>query len=304
MEGRDGQSTAAESRGPVCSVCRRRPAVYYRTYSGELLCRRCLLRALARSVKKQAGVSGVFRPRMRVLVPASLWAPHLGLALAAALAEATRKLDVNIHLAIPVGEKWSVNVGWEALIRLKGMGVGAFWRARLELSGGLPRTLRGCMRLDRAWTAIAARELGADAVGLPVTRTVAILALLDALLSGEAWGVSDALDDAVYVGDVPEAPLFYNVESEAAAALAAAYGLYAWPPCKPRSLGTKAFGSIARGRPELEFSVHKTLRLIADSAGARYGYCPSCGGLSPGEGLCPYCRAVGLRGVMLEPLTV
>lgn len=304
MESGDSQSIAAESREPVCSVCRRRPAVYHRTYSGELLCKKCLLRALARSVKKQAGASSVFRPRMRVLVPVSLWAPHLGLALAAALAEATRKLDVDIHLAVPAGRKWSVDVGWEVLVRLKSMGVSGFWRARVELAGGLPRTLRGCMRLDRAWTAIAARELGADAVGLPVTRTAAILALLDALLSGEPWGVSDAIEDAVYVRGVPEAPLFYNVESEAAAALAAVYGLYAWPPCKPRSLGTKAFSSIARGRPELEFSVHKTLRLLADSISTRDGYCPSCGGLSPDGGLCPYCRAIGLRDVVVEPLTV
>jgi hypothetical protein len=292
----------ADDGGTLCSVCGRRPAVYFRRYSGEYLCKRCLLRALAKSVKRQAGRSGVFRPRMDVLVPVSLWAPHLGLALTLALAEATRSLAVTIHVAVPSAGERRVQVDPNALLELSRFRSVRFWEARLRLQGPLPSTLRGCMRLDRAWAAMAARSVGAGAVALPVSRTTAILALLDSLLSGEGWGVSDASEGPLVASGVPLAPLFYGVEGEATAALAAAYRLYAWPACRPRSLGVAAFRSIARGRPELEFSFHKVARLMAGEASRRYGRCPVCGGYTPGEGPCPYCRLAGLEGVDVSPL--
>jgi len=283
-----------------CSVCGR-AAVYKRTYSGEILCERCLLRALARSVKRQASRYGrTFRARMSVLVAASLHSPHLGAALALALSRATANLGVAVNMAIPQGDGWGVEFDPESLETLRARGV-RIWRAHLRLEGGLPSTLVGCMRLDRAWSARAARLIGAHAVAVPVTRTLAILAALDSLLAGEPWGLSEASQEASSVSGLAVAPLFYGVEGEAAAALAGAWRLHAWPACRPSTLGKRAFYSIARGRPELEFSVHKTVEPLAASARRRYGVCPQCGGLTPGGGLCPHCRRSRIVCVGVEP---
>jgi len=280
---------------PRCSVCGRR-AVYKRSYSGELLCERCLLRSLARSVKRQASRSGGFRPRMRVLVPAALTAPHLGLALALALHEATRGLDVTVDIAVPAGREWEVYVHPDSLARLMKLPRARLWKALLRLRR-LPSSLRACLRLDRAWSAAAARLIGAGAVGLPVTRTTVILVMLDSLMEGADWGLSDALEESVDINGVHVAPLLYSVEGEAAAALAAAWRLYAWSPCKPRSLSAEAFWSVAGRRPELEFSVQKVVGLLA--RGSSRARCPLCGGASPG-GVCPDCRISGLEGVEVE----
>ncbi len=258
------------------------------------------MRALARSVKRQASRSGGFRPRMGVVVPAALEAPHLGLALAVALHEATRGLDVTVHVVIPEGGGWAVEVPRETLAKLARLGRVRLWRARLQVRR-LPSTLRACIRFDRAWSALAARHLGAGAVGLPVTRTTATLAAVDALLRGEPWGLSEALEESVYIGGVAVAPLFYSVEGEAASALAAVEGLKAWGPCKPESLSWGPLMSVLHGRPELEFSPAKAIGLLA---GQLRGMprCRLCGGYTPRPGVCPDCAMTGLEAVEVEPL--
>jgi len=280
-----------------CSICGRR-AVYRRVYSGELLCERCLLRVLAKSVKRQAARSGGFTPRMSVLVPVGLWCPHLGLALVLALHEATANLGVHVHAAIPSGDGWEVTIDRGSLERLGGLKRVSVWRVRLGLKR-LPKTLRGCIRLERAWTARTAKLIGAQAVALPITRTTAVLEALDTLFRGEAWGLSEAIEGSLNVGGVVVAPLFYSVECEVPSALAAAMRLYAWSPCKARVLASEIITRILQGRPELAYSPLKALRLMASpmESAAR---CPICGGFTPKPGPCPDCEYVGLGHVEVE----
>jgi len=282
-----------------CSVCGRR-AVYRRTYSGELLCERCLLRVLARSVKRQASRSGGFHPSMDVLVPIGLWRPHLGLALTLALHEATSNLNVRIHAVIPSGDGWEVSVYRESLAELEALERVSLWRARLRLRR-LPTTLRACIRLERAWSARAARIIGAQAVALPITRTAAVLEVLDTLLRGEAWGLSEAGEESISIDGIAVAPLFYSVECEAASALAATSRLYAWSPCKVEVLASEVVARILQGRPELAFSPLKAVRLLASPLEPQ-GRCPLCGGFTPRPGLCPDCEYVGLEDVEVERL--
>jgi hypothetical protein len=282
-----------------CSICGRR-AVYRRTYSGELLCERCLLRVLAKSVKRQASRSGGFRPRMDVLVPIGLWRPYLGLALTLALHEATSNLDVHLHAVMPAGDGWEVVVHEGSLARLEALERVTLWRARLRLKR-LPDSLRACIRLERAWAVRAAKLVGAQAVALPITRTAAVLEALDTLFRGEAWGLSEAKEESVVIDGIVVAPLFYSVECEVPSALAAALGLYAWSPCKVKVLASEVVARILQGRPELAFSPLKSLRLLLSPLESMER-CPMCGGFTPRPGICPDCELVGLDGVDVEEL--
>lgn len=264
----------------LCDVCGRREAVYFRSYSGQKLCGVCLRRTLERAVRRAVGESGGIPPRSRVVVPISFTAPHASIALVDVASRVERRFGSEIIVLRPR------EVEVEGSVISEGSYVGV-----VELSVEPPReaTLNECLRFDVAWSAKAASSLGGDSVLTPFTLTDRILAALDALISGEAWLISDSAISR-RVGRVRVIHAFGTIEGETVAAYTARLGSTAWSPCRVLSPSKKVFYSIAYRRPELEYSSVKTLSRLLSLAW-RGGVCESCGGYTPGseERLCPVC---------------
>ncbi len=264
--------------GGYCDVCRRRPAVYYRRYSGQRLCLPCLRRSLEKALRRSIGEAGGLRPGSTVAVAARLSAPHLGGALAELAARVESTFNVRVILMMP--EQASLEgptPGFDvASVRVDppGNGVG----------------LVECLRFEAAWASLHALRLGADAALLPVTITDRILAGLEALVQGWWWALADYSVRREPRAGVPVIYAPSTVEGEALAAYAAARGWRGWAACRPRGASRPVFYSVAQGRPELEYSTVKTLgRLAAEASGRAPGECPWCGGASPEPGACPAC---------------
>ena len=262
----------------LCDVCRRRPAVYYRTYSGQRLCLPCLRRSLERAVRRSIGEAGGLRPGSTVAVAARLSSPHLGGALAEIAARVESRFNSRVVLMVPGSAALE---GPASGLEVVEVGV--------EPPEG-PVGFAGCLRFESAWASLHASRLGADVVLLPVTLTDRILTALEALMRGEWWALGDYL---VKRGPARGAPVVYApsaVEGEALAAYAAARGWRGWAACRPAQDSRIVFYSVARGRPELEYSTVKTLgRLAAEAASRAPGLCPWCGGPTPSPGPCPSC---------------
>ena len=265
---------------PLCSVCKRRPSVYRRTYSGEYLCSVCLRRALEKTVRRSLGGHGLLRPGMRLLVPAAVSSPLWSLVLLEALVRVERRYGSRIIFAVPD------SLGEIDLSRVEAPGVEVVRiRVKPELPPGAPDPV-ACWRYDRRWSLKAARSLGADAVIVPLTRTDLNLLMLEALLRGEPEALSEARPALPWTRP-PVVSGFWRAEGEMVAAYAAIRGLEAPSGCVPRLVDAKElFYSIARGRPELEYSASKTMGMLSQTGGPRA--CEECGGL--GGPLCRYCR--------------
>lgn len=269
--------------GPVklCDACRRREAVYIRTYSGQKLCIICLRRTLERAVRRAVSEAGGLPPRSSIVVPITFTAPHLSMALVDVASRVERRFGSKIIALLPSEvEVHKIDV-------LEGSGVEVI---HLDVKPPGEATLNECLRFDAAWSAHIAAAIGADAVFLPVTLTDRILAVLDSLILGETWMMSDSLISR-RVGSVRVIHAFGIIEGETVAAYAARIGAVAWSPCRVRSPSKKVFYSIAYRRPELEYSAFKTISKLSEAA-RRGGDCSVCGGLASGEEttVCPICE--------------
>ena len=276
--------------GPLCTACKRRPAVYKRTYSGELLCAKCTRKALHRAVKRSIARLGLLRPRQTILVPLAESNPLGSLVLASALAEIEKHYGSRVILAIPEGANASPPQGVDVAV------VSVSPREPPERGDPI-----ACWRHDRRWSLRAARMLGADAVLLPLTRTDLNLLLLEALLRGEPAALSEALHSIAWTKP-PVASGLWRVEGELVAAYAALSGVEAPPGCV-RGLRTakEVYYSVAGGRPELEYSPAKSLEALAAAASRMFAVCPECGGYAHrGEGVCRYCSRYPLKVSILS----
>ncbi|MCE4628509.1 MAG: hypothetical protein F7C34_05130 [Desulfurococcales archaeon] len=275
---------------PLCTACKRRPAVYKRTYSGELLCARCTRKALHRAVKRSIARLGLLKPRQKILVPLASSNPLGSLVLASALSEIEEQYGSRVILGVPEGIDASPPRGVSvAVVRVS---------PREPPERGDPVA---CWRHDRRWSLRAARILGADAVLLPLTRTDLNLLLLEALLRGEPQALSEALHSLAWTKP-PIASGLWRVEGELVAAYAAISGVEAPPGCVKRlSAAKEVYYSAASGRPELEYSPTKSLDALAAAASGMYPVCIECGGYaSPGESTCRYCSRYTLNVSILS----
>jgi len=268
----------------LCDACKRREAVYLRTYSGQKLCKACLRRTLERAVRKAVSEAGGLPPRSRIVIPVIFTAPHLSLALLDVAAKVERRFGSEIIALVPD----EIEIFNPSLLNDIGVNV-----IRLSVSPPKDASLSECLRFDVAWSAHVASSIGANAVLLPITLTDRILVALDSLIHGRVWLISDSIISR-NVSTVKVVYAFGTIEGETAAAYVAIarMGMAAWSPCKVRSPSKRVFYSVAYKRPELEYSAFKTISKLSKLA--RHGVtCNICGGLTfsrGGESVCPICE--------------
>jgi len=261
----------------TCSVCRKRPAAYKRTYSGHALCPLCLERMLERAVRR-ALAGGALERGSTVLVPLYRFDPWGSLALAGLVERIEARHAGRVLLAVPRE--------YEAL---------AGGRETIIVDAPTPGrdTLLHCMRLERSWALEAARRAGASAIVDSINRDMLSIAGLEALLEGSPEALSDSLPATTWT----EPPVFHGfarVEAEAVAAYAFLRGLTTVEPlCRAPSAAKRVYLRVAPGRPELAFSSARVLEWLSSRAPNRVP-CRFCGGY--GGPVCRFCREARLGG--------
>ncbi len=254
-----------------------REIVYYRTYSGEKLTRKQLKRALIRGVKRSLGESGLLKPKaaLGVLVPDVN--PLGGLVLLDAISVVERSYGGSVVPIINSNIEYNYNINEFNKIFFYNI-------EKINFND-----IIHCWREERAaGLRIASRE-ALDALIIPLTRTDSNLIMIESMLRGEPEALSEALPTLPHTHP-PVISGLSKLEGEIVAAYAAVFKLYAWRgQCRSRLRDARElYYSIAVGRPELEFSSHKTLQLFSRGT-LRYGVCKRCGGFTRQGELCRYC---------------
>lgn len=223
------------------------------------------------------------KPKSRLLVPVYLSLPSFSLAIARTITRIERSFGSEVILALPT----TISARVPPSLKLVEVDIKV---------GELPGDAIGCLRLEKRWSLSVARTLGADAVVIPLTRTLMNLIMLNALLTGHPEGISEA-EPWIAESDPPIVSGLWMVESELVAAYTVLKGLYTEPACKlDLSLAKRVFYSIAGRRPELEFSSAKSLDLLRKGLTGLMGRCPLCAGYTPtSERPCKYCSSTPLE---------
>ena len=264
-------------------MCKRRPAVFLRTYSGEKLCTKCLETALEKGVFRSLARPRILKPKSRLLVPVYLSLPSFSLAIARTITRIEKSFGSEVILALPT----SIKARTPQDLKVVEVDINV---------DRLPSDAISCLRLEKRWSLSIARSLGADAVVIPLTRTLMNLIMLNALLAGRPEGVSEA-EPWTTSAEPPIISGLWAVESELVAAYIALKDLYTDPVCRlDLSLAKKVFYSVAGRRPELEFSSAKSLSLLEKGLDSVMERCPLCAGYTlPGEKPCRYCSSTTLE---------
>ncbi|MCE4624780.1 MAG: hypothetical protein F7C35_02810 [Desulfurococcales archaeon] len=279
-----------------CSVCGRRQAVYKRTYSGELLCKTCLERAVIKGVRRSLAEAHALRPMMKLLLPLTFSNPLGSLVLASVLPKVERQYNGRVTLALP--QSLSTDVDEEVLTR-SGLDV---VHVKLEPERPPSRDPIECWRFDRRWALRTAFQLSQDAIILPLTRTDLNLLLIHTILSGRPEGLSEALPSITWTKP-PIISGLSKLEGEIVAAYSAINKINPPQGCNPDLWASKELVySVARRRPELEFSSHKSLTLLLEglTRSLHPRHCRMCGGFTVGNGdVCQYCSKLDLNAYLV-----
>ena len=266
---------------PTCSVCGKREAVYRRDFSGQDLCSICLGRTVESSIRNSIAEAGVLSPGDTILLPITLTAPYYSQILALLLPALEKRHGSKVVIAVPSG----LGVDADAVASRGDV-------VEIDVPG--PRVYEDpldCIRYDRSWSLYYARKLGADAVAFPLTRTHLTLIGLEAVLQGRPEAISDSL---LVVDSRP--PVFNplaGIEAETVAAYGIVRGVKPLDtPCRLVWASKHVYRSVARGRPELAFSMGKLSPRLAALASRSMVRCRVCGGASPGP-VCPSCERTG-----------
>ncbi len=275
-----------------CAVCKNRKIVYKRSYSGDLMCDLCLEKTLIKAVKKVIGKYRILKPFSKVLVPITYTAPHYSAALAHILAKLERKFSTEVIIARPSDIEYDVGVNWPPLNARELI-------VDIKVSGLDITNPSACVRFDRRWSLFLAKRLGIDIIALPFSRTDLIIFALNALLVEGIEAISEALD-YISINNVKFFSAFSEVEGEIVSAYVAIRSLWFYSNlCKYKIDARDVFYSIAGRRPELEFSIEKTLNPIFTKSSTLYNRCNLCGGFSKGN-TCRYCNKSDLQITLLS----
>lgn len=268
-----------------CSVCRRRPPIYLRSFSGQRLCMPCLEEALSWGVKRSLRGVNAFRPGVTVAVYIAGIDPGSGVALVLTLSRVERAYGGRVLAVIPSyielsGRALSLLEGAARIARLDFRGLeGEVWAPRL-------------MRVERALAAIAARDYGAQVALLPLTRSHMAMIGLEAFMSGLHEYLWDISRPCVEVDGLCVAAGFRSLETEPVAAYAALQGIDYSTRVEPLYRYKRVFASVAdRGRPELVYSSLGVAEALASRYEGLEGRCRYCGAPSNSE-VCGDCSSL------------
>ena len=282
------------TEAPLCSLCGRRPAVYYRSYSGHRLCRKDLVDTARRLVSRSLSRANP-SPRSVIAVPVVSFSPGSSLLLAELVASIERRFPSKVVTLVPSALSGAVA---EAISKMEGA-LGEVVYVDVSVSPPAELDAIDCVRYERAWALRAARGVGADILAMPLSRTdLAMLLLESALLRGE--GISEAMP-MVSVGDVRVVAGFGEAERELVAALEFLEGLSdVRPACAIRFRSKRVFMSIY-GRPEVDYGGIAIAEALYSVAAKSMRRCAVCGGLSREGEVCGTCLRLGLTGLSAIP---
>jgi len=279
----------------MCGLCGRSRAAYYRASSGHKLCARCLFRVLERSVGRSVSRAGFLRRGEPLLVPVTFSDPTASLALALILSIVERKHESLVHVVVPE----VIEVAGDSL-RLLGHGNTVLYRARLNPVPTGPVDAMALVRFDRAWSLLAAEELGVRSVMVPLNRTQTTLLGLEVMISGDPSGWWDLAGSLEIRGIRVLAPMD-GIEAEAIAAYSYFKGLQARSPARPLYKLKGVFTAVLEGGGrELEFSSARVIQALSEASSYGLGgRCRGCGAPSGGD-YCKWCAAMGVKGLSVE----
>ncbi len=269
----------------TCTVCKKRPAVYYRRYSGDYLCEKCLSRTLERTIHRSLASTKKLEPNSKILLPITFTNPVHSLILSKFIPRIESEYNVETIIAVP-------QYFYEQLKNYKPS-------ENLHVANIAPPSHDVtdpfyCWRYDRAWSIKLAKNHGAQAIVLPLTRTDLNLLMLEAVLRGQSFLLSESLP----ILQLDSISIISGAQRAEGELLAAYLALnkdtipLVKTPCRPDLKNAKLlFYSVAVGRPELEFSSFKSISLLTRKLPLKNKVCSLCGGYSDNGDICSYCRS-------------
>ncbi|MEM0340570.1 MAG: hypothetical protein QXS13_03775 [Acidilobaceae archaeon] len=280
----------------VCNVCNVKTARYYRRTSGERLCESCLESSLEKAIRKHLRQWKVLRPSSRVLIPIYAHLAIHSTVLATLIVKSKRGHDSHVYVALfdnPEDEEISSKIVERLTTLLARYERWSLLSIRLSpplksLSTDLFETLR----LSRHAAVRVSRELKASFVLFPLTRTLVLLLVGEALIRRSCDNLLEVMSEH-RANEITIVNALYPLEEEAVVSYAYLLGLLEEfdIPGFGHLVLSKTLAEALRGGPDLEFSYNNVYTKIAKICVSRLGYnhfCSFCGAPSDKE-ICEVC---------------
>ncbi|MFP3229638.1 MAG: hypothetical protein RXS19_00185 [Caldisphaera sp.] len=279
----------AEKITKMCSICKKRPAVYYRTYSGEYICAKCLNNVIEKGVKREISKTKILNMDSKIVIPITYFSPGSSIVLSNILYRIEKQFKSKLAIIVPKDYdiekiKSFLEDKTDVLI------------ADISIKPPDKLSLMECLRYERAWSIKSAKALGYNFISLPITRTDISLILLDSILNGK----SEFLSESFEFLDMDNIKIFYpfsGIEGEILASYEFISGVKINPLCSTHIKSKSIFYSIAGSRPELDFGSQRIVeRLNNITNKLSKTKCKICGGFSDHE-ICNTCIKLNLRNI-------
>jgi hypothetical protein len=153
-----------------CSICGKRPAVIYRSSSGEYICNTCLEKVVRKNIKRTLSRSKILKAGSNILLYATWLAPVESILMSRIIPKVEARYRASIALAYPSG--------MENLVNRTGVELVSY---NIETRTG---TLAECILKDISLARSLCSAKGCDAVITPYPRLMLVKAGLQAIMSG------------------------------------------------------------------------------------------------------------------------
>ena len=153
-----------------CSICRKRPAVIYRSSSGEYICRNCLEKVVRKNVKRTLARSKALKAGSNIMLYATWLAPVESIVMSRVVPRVEARYRTRITLAYPKGME---DLAGQDLLE----SIPFEWRRRKGL-------LAECILSELSHARSLCESSGCDAVITPYPRLMLVKAGLQAVMAG------------------------------------------------------------------------------------------------------------------------
>ncbi|AFZ70939.1 hypothetical protein Calag_1220 [Caldisphaera lagunensis DSM 15908] len=269
----------------ICSICKKRQAIYYRAYSGEYICAKCLNNVMEKNVKKEINKTKSLSIDSKIVIPITYFSPSSSIALSNLIYRIEKRYKSRIAIVIP--KDYNIEEIKNFLENKSDLFI-----AEINIKPPERLSLQECIRFERVWSMRAAKILGYEFVFLPVSRTDISLIVIDSLINGKANLLSESLEFIEYNGIKFLYP-FSGIEGETLVSYEFLSGINVKPLCLTNIKSKNVFYSIAGNRPELDFGSERLLDKLGNFLD-KLGKCKICAGFSDKE-ICDTCNKLNLK---------
>ncbi len=271
----------------ICSICKKRQAVYYRAYSGEYICAKCLNNVMEKNVKKEINKTKALNIDSKIVIPITHFSPSSSIALSNLVYRIEKQFKSKIAIIIPKG--YNIEEIRNLLENKSDLFI-----AEINIIPPEKLSLQECIRFERAWSIKAAKILGYEFVFLPISRTDISLMIIDSLINGEANFLSESLEFMEYNGIKFLYPIS-GIEGETLVSYEFLSGINVKPLCLPYIKSKNVFYSIVGNRPELDFGSERLIGKLGNFLEKlKENRCKICAGFSDKE-ICNTCEKLNLK---------